>query len=133
MTQLPRTLVTQILQHAQSTPDLEVCGLIGAYAGNPTRAYPVRNAADTPECLFRMDAKEQIDALRHMRDSGEELFGIYHSHPHGPAHPSAIDLQEAGYPEALYLIVSLNTKGVLEMRGYRLRAGAAEEVALELR
>jgi proteasome lid subunit RPN8/RPN11 len=67
-----------------------------------------------------------------MREQGEELFGIYHSHPHSPAEPSDTDLRQAGYPEALYLIVSLNTKGVLEMRGFRLRDGQATPVHLEI-
>ena len=79
-----------------------------------------------------MDPKQQIDAQRKMRDQGEELFGIYHSHPHSPAEPSDTDLEEAGYPEALYIIVSLNTKGVLEMRGFRLRDGKAQQIQLEI-
>jgi hypothetical protein len=41
-------------------------------------------------------------------------------------------LQQAAYPDALYLIVSLDTKGVLELRGYRLRESAVESVELEL-
>jgi len=71
-------------------------------------------------------------ALRLMRERGEELFAIYHSHPSSPATPSIIDLEEAGYPEALYLIISLNTKGVLEVRGFRLNGHDAKEVPLEL-
>jgi proteasome lid subunit RPN8/RPN11 len=81
---------------------------------------------------YEMDPKQQIDALRHMRDNGEELFAIYHSHPDAPAQPSLVDLMQAAYPDAYYLIVSLNTQGVLEMRGFRVHASAAKEVALEL-
>ena len=67
-----------------------------------------------------MDPRDQIDALREMRERGESLFAIYHSHPDSPPAPSETDLKQAGYPEALYLIISLDTKGVLEMRGWRL-------------
>lgn len=129
---LPRTLVNQILHKAQMSPDIEVCGLIAAKNGRPTRFIPIANVARQPRRLFTMDPRQQIDAMRRMREQGEELFGIFHSHPHSPATPSATDLSEAGYPDALYLIVSLNTKGVLEMCGYRLVAGQAEEVALEI-
>ncbi len=79
-----------------------------------------------------MDPRDQIEAMRDMREHNEELFGIYHSHPHSPAEPSATDLEQAEYPEALYIIVSLNTKGVLEMRGFRLKEGKAKQVQLEI-
>lgn len=129
---LPRQLVNQILHQAQASPDLEVCGLITAKDGRPRRCIPVPNVSDQPQRLFAMDPKQQIDAQRRMREQGEELFGIYHSHPHSPAEPSDADLEQAGYPEALYIIVSLNTKGVLEMRGFRLKDGKAELVQLEI-
>lgn len=129
---LSRTLVNQIMHHAQTAPEDEVCGLIGAQASGATRIYPVANVADDTHHLFAMDPKGQIDAMRTMREAGETLFAIYHSHPHAPAAPSAIDLQQAAYPEALYLIISLDTKGVLEMRGYRLRERRVENVELEL-
>jgi len=41
-------------------------------------------------------------------------------------------LQQVGYPEALYIVVSLNTRGVLEMGGFRLREGKAVQVQLEI-
>ena len=129
---LPITLVNKILTHAQHSPEAEVCGLISAKGGVPDAIYPIANVADAPERLFAMEPAEQIEAMRQMRETGEELFAIYHSHPHAPAEPSARDLEEAAYPEALYLIVSLDTKGVLEMRGFRLREGAIEKVDLEV-
>jgi proteasome lid subunit RPN8/RPN11 len=129
---LPRQLVNQILHLAQSSPDIEVCGLISAKNGRPYRCLPIANISDQPQRLFSMDEKQQIQALRRMRVQGEQLFGIFHSHPHSPATPSSTDLDEAGYPNALYLIVSLNTRGVLEMRGYRLRDGQATDVLLEI-
>jgi len=128
---LPRTLVNVMLHHAQLSPASEVCGLIGARHGVPNRCYQVANVAGEPAHLFRMDPRGQIDAMRVMRERGENLFAIYHSHPDSPPVPSETDLKEAGYPDALYLIISLDTKGVLEMRGWRL-APQLEEVALEI-
>ncbi len=129
---LPREVVTRILDHAQRHPDEEVCGLVSARDGRPLRVYPVPNVASRRTERFEMDPGAQIAALRCMRGRGEELFAIYHSHPHGPARPSAIDLAEAAYPEALYLIVSLDTRGVLDLRGFRIRDGQARELHLEL-
>lgn len=67
-----------------------------------------------------------------MRNQGEELFAIYHSHPTAPAQPSSADLELAAYPDAVYLIISLNTKGILELRGFRIEHKIAREVAMAL-
>lgn len=131
---LPRPLVNQLLHLAQDAPDREVCGLIGARDGLPNQRHPVRNIADDPARHFLLDAGEQIAILRELRERGEELFAIFHSHPDAPAVPSAEDVDMAAYPQALHLIISLGTKGVLEMRGFRLDSGARrfEEVSLLL-
>lgn len=130
--ELPRPLVNDILTHAQQSPENEVCGFIAAKRQQPQRVYRIANVAEEPGRRFAMDPKAQIEAMRRIRENGEELFAIYHSHPHAPAAPSPTDLREAAYPEALYLIISLNTKGVLEMQGFRLRAHEVESVELNV-
>ncbi|BCX80559.1 [CysO sulfur-carrier protein]-S-L-cysteine hydrolase [Methylomarinovum caldicuralii] len=127
---LPRSLVTRLLHQAQSRPDYEVCGLIGARDGKPVNVYPVANVAADPGRHFEMDPAGQIRAMKTMRQRGETLFAIYHSHPHAPPFPSSEDLEAVSYPEALSLIISLNTKGVLEIRGFRLEGRQPEEVEL---
>ncbi len=127
---LPRTLINGMLTHAQHTPESEVCGLIAQTTEGDFQVYPVANVATEADHLFRMDPAAQIDAMRRMRESDEELFAIYHSHPHAPAEPSPRDLAEAAYPDALYLIISLTTRGVLELRGFRLRQGTVENIDL---
>jgi proteasome lid subunit RPN8/RPN11 len=129
---IPRQLVNQLLHHAQQNEGREICGFISGRDDKPVGVYPVINIAATPECRFTMDPADQINALRKMRESGEELFAIYHSHPASPASPSTIDVEEAGYPEALYLIISLDTKGVLEMRGYRIKEKKVTEIGLTI-
>lgn len=129
---LPRTLATQLLRMAQQSPQTEVCGLVGARDGHAVSIYPVSNVAHTPSSRYHMEPAAQIDAMRRMREKGEELFAIYHSHPTTQAIPSAADLAEASYPDALYLIISLNTEGVLVMRGFYLRTDNVRELHLEL-
>jgi hypothetical protein len=41
-------------------------------------------------------------------------------------------LELAAYPDALYLIISLDTKGILEMRGFYLHGHSSREVSLVL-
>ena len=107
------------MTQAQKQPAREVCGLIGRDPlRGDSRCYPVSNSADDPAHLFTLDAAEQIGAMRLMRERGEELFAIYHSHPSSAALPSPTDRRLAEYPGVMYLIISLGTTGVLEMRGF---------------
>lgn len=128
----PALLLEQILQQARAAPDLEVCGLIAGYGGQAVRCIAIRNVADEPRRCFRMDARQQIDAFRHMREQGEQLFGIYHSHPDGSSEPSHTDIVEAGYPEALQFIISLAGKNGPQVCAYRLRDGVAAQVQLDI-
>ncbi len=129
---LPRPLVNNILTQAQQSPENEICGLIGGQNHNAQHCYPIDNTAADQRCRYKMDPKEQINAMRQMRENNEELIAIYHSHPHAPAQPSVTDLNEAEYPEAAYLIVSLNTIGVLEMTAFCIKDKQAHEITLEL-
>jgi proteasome lid subunit RPN8/RPN11 len=127
---LPRDLVNRLLHQAQES-EQEICGLIGAVNGHPHRLYPIINVSEQPHTRYHMDPALQIAALRELRENGETLFAIYHSHPTSPAQPSQLDLLEWTYPEALCLIVSLNTRGVLELRGFRMLEGKhCEELEL---
>jgi proteasome lid subunit RPN8/RPN11 len=130
--QIPRKLTNELLHLAQISPDDEICGLIGGKNSQPTRCYPIKNVAAHPQQQFLLDAVQHIAAMKAMREQGEELFAIYHSHPKSPAIPSTVDLDLAAYEDALYLIISLNTKGVLEMRGFKIHQKTAEEVVLTL-
>lgn len=130
---ITRPLATLLLGLAQKSPQHEICGLIGASGIKPQTVYPVPNIAPDTAQGFEMDPQSQISAFKAMRAKGENLFAIYHSHPQSPPVPSASDLEDLGYPEALQLIISLDTKGVLEMRAYRNNAvGGAEEVQLSV-
>ena len=128
----PRRLVEQILGHVLTSPSREVCGLVGAIGDAPVSTYPVDNVSPQADCRFEMDPRQQIAAMRVMRDAGESLFAIYHSHPQGPPAPSAVDVSLAGYPDALSLIVSLADRDAPEVRGYSIRRGQIEEVSLQM-
>jgi len=126
---LPRPLVNQLLTEAQHHPEVEVCGLIGR-SSDGSHCYPVANIAEHPQTRFLLDPKQQIDADKQMRERGEALYAIYHSHPTSPPVPSASDQRLAEYPGVLYLIISPNATGVLEMRGFQLDAEHIVEVPL---
>jgi proteasome lid subunit RPN8/RPN11 len=129
---LPRPLVNKILAHAQHNPNVEVCGLIASDASDKKVYYAIDNVAENPGCRFLMDAPQQIKAMKQMRDRQQQLLAIVHSHPTSNAQPSALDIAENGYRDAFYIIISLNTKGVLEMRAYTQRQDKMQEVELIL-
>jgi proteasome lid subunit RPN8/RPN11 len=129
---IPRKITNQLLHLAQISPATEVCGLIGSQQGKPSNCYPINNIAEQPQQQFLLDPKQQIAAMTKMRERNEDLLAIYHSHPTSPAEPSQIDIDMASYPDALYFIISLNTKGVLELRGFKLGNNAAKEISLVL-
>jgi proteasome lid subunit RPN8/RPN11 len=130
--QLSRKLTNQLLHAAQLSPESEICGLIGSINGIASRCYPIENIASAPESRFQLNPKYQINAFATMRNNGEELFAIYHSHPTAPAIPSSTDIELAAYPEAVYLIISLNIKGVLEIRGFKIIEKSVTELMLSL-
>ncbi len=130
--QLSRKITTQLLHWAQCSPNQEICGLIGAQNNIAHSCYPIDNKAEHPESRFQLDEKQQITAFSSMREKNETLFAIYHSHPTAPAIPSETDIVLATYPEAIYLIISLNTKGVLEIRGFKINNKTVEDITLSL-
>lgn len=129
---LPRNLVQQMFHQAQASPETEICGLISTAPDGKLRGYPVANVSGDPAHLFDMDAQAQVSAMREIRERGEALFAIYHSHPHAPPEPSARDREQISYPDAYYLIVSLNIKGVLEMRAWKAVTAGMREVRLQI-
>jgi proteasome lid subunit RPN8/RPN11 len=129
---LPRPLINRILAHAQQNPTVEVCGLIGNDVSDHKDYYAIENVAQEPGCRFLMDAPQQIKAMKQMRERQQQLFAIVHSHPTTDAHPSALDIKENSYKDAFYIIISLNTRGVLEMRAYTPLQDSMREIELIL-
>lgn len=127
---IPRTLANKLLTLAQHAPENEICGLISTAKDNKHRLYPVDNIADDSACVFEMDPQQQVAAFKSMRENDETLFAIFHSHPHSDAIPSKKDINESAYTDALNIIISLNTTGVLDMRGYFYRGNSVEGVDL---
>lgn len=130
--QIPRKINNFVLHEALQSPEFEICGLVGSKNGMAISYYPIDNTANSPENRFFLDSKQQIAAMSTMRERGEDLFAIYHSHPHAPALPSATDIKLASYPDVPHLIISLNTKGILEMRGFKIDKNSTQEIMLSL-
>ena len=79
---------------------------------------------------YEMDPTQLIRVLRNLRNAGKDLAAIYHSHPHGLAEPSKKDIERAFYPEAAYLIVSLNELERPRAAAFRITGGEVIEIEL---
>lgn len=73
----------------------------------------------TPTTRYVIDPREQLKAFRSIDAAGEELLGIYHSHPVSEPIPSPTDRAEAHYLDALYVLVSLRSR-TPEVRAFRI-------------
>jgi proteasome lid subunit RPN8/RPN11 len=110
---LPIVLWQQIQTHLAAELPNEGVGLLGAtlhsdgdeVVAKATRFLPGRNLRASPS-RFDLDVRDLVAALDEIERVGEVLGAIVHSHPRGEPSPSATDLAEANYPEALMMIVS---------------------------
>jgi proteasome lid subunit RPN8/RPN11 len=88
-----------------------------------------------------MDAREMAMAQRDIRSKSLDLLGFYHSHTFSPARPSQTDITIAmefesyrtklNLPEALHLIVSLETADNPDIRAYRIQDSQATEISIQ--
>ena len=93
--ELTRELVGSILNEAaRAFPD-EACGLLLGRDGRIEQAVSAANVHPSPGTHFEIDPQALIDAHRAARHGGPEVIGYYHSHPTGPAEPSATDRARA--------------------------------------
>jgi len=106
---LLREHLDAMIAHAREVAPAECCGLIGGHATQTARTiYRLRNVTANPEHAYEAAPEELFTAQRQMRERGEELLAIYHSHPRAvDPSPSQTDVRLAYYPSATYLIVGL--------------------------
>ncbi len=139
---LPQTIVDEMLAHARESDPFECCGLLAGKNGRVLAHYPITNTiardqravqvfqeanvkqlgelseTTRAEVAYFMDPKELLAAFKDIRQRDLELSVIYHSHTHSPAYPSQTDIGLAYYPEAAYLIISLENKAKPDLRAF---------------
>ena len=98
----------QIFAYAREADPAECCGLIGGADCRVTSIYPLHNVAADPKVSYEAAPEDLFAAQRQMRDRGEVLVAIYHSHPRSAEpEPSETDVRLAYYPQAVYVIIGL--------------------------
>jgi proteasome lid subunit RPN8/RPN11 len=94
--------------------------MIGGTDGEATTVYRAENAEQSP-LRYSIASADQFRLMREIEAAGEELVAIYHSHTKSAAYPSQTDVNLAGWPEAVYLIVSLADPEAPDVKAYWLK------------
>lgn len=91
------------------------------------RGVRTPNAAATPRTAYEIPPERLHAVLTDVEAAGEDVLGFYHSHPDGPAEPSATDRATATWAGHLYLIV---VPGSETVRAWRWTGERFDEVAV---
>jgi proteasome lid subunit RPN8/RPN11 len=131
MITLTTVQLEKIFAHARQIAPAECCGLIsGSEEHKVKTTYPLNNVAPDSHTCYEAAPEDLFAAQRQMRERGEQLLGIYHSHPRSAEPvPSETDVRLAYYPNAVYFIVGLAAEPPV-MRAFRIseRDGRWEQV-----
>jgi proteasome lid subunit RPN8/RPN11 len=128
---LSRDIVDDLVAHAREDAPNECCGIIAAENGRAVRLFRATNAEASP-VRYSLDPREQYAITMEIEEHGWELGAIYHSHTRSPAYPSQTDVNLAFYPDALYVIVSVQDLDRPDVRAFRIVEGRIEPIELEI-
>jgi [CysO sulfur-carrier protein]-S-L-cysteine hydrolase len=118
---IAQSLIDEMVAHARADLPNECCGMVGGADGLASAVIPVVNSAASP-LRFEMDPQGQYDALKAIEDDGGEMLAIYHSHTKSAAYPSQTDVNQAvNWPDAIYVIVSLQDADAPDVKAYLLK------------
>jgi proteasome lid subunit RPN8/RPN11 len=126
---LPSSLLEEMIAQAEAQYPEEACGLISGRDGVADSLYPVENIHHSP-VAYEMEPLGQVRAMLAIEAGGLDLLAIYHSHPDGPARPSATDVALAYYPDSAYVIISLADRERPSVRAFMIQEGQVTEIAV---
>ncbi len=110
MIKLPIELYKKIEAAALNGRPEEICGLIGGLTDGGDKiikeVYQLENIDHSNE-HFSMNPKDQLAAVKDMREKGYMPLGNFHSHPESPSRPSEEDKRLAYDRTASYMIISV--------------------------
>ena len=122
-------ILKEMLLHARTEPEFECCGLLAGRDGVITAIFPAKNAlASSTE--YEIAPQELFRLFRTMREQGLTHLGQYHSHLSTDNIPSPKDIEQAGYPDQAYLIVSLRPDAPNPVRAFSIRDGLVREIEI---
>ena len=121
---LPPALKEQLEAMVRAGYPEETCGvLFGRQSADTVEVLDLRQARnlnrERANDRYQLDPADFLAADQSARERGQQIVGIWHSHPDHPARPSATD-RAGAWAGWSYLIVSVTPDGVTELRSWRL-------------
>lgn len=133
MIRLLKTDYEKIVAHAEKELPNEACGLIGGTINGDSKkikkVYLLTNIDHSNE-HFSLDPKEQLAAIKDMRQNGLVPLGNWHSHPESPPRPSDEDKRLAYDSKASYMILSLMDSQNPVLNSFKITGDTAEKEEL---
>lgn len=133
MIKLLKTDYEKIVAHAEKELPNEACGLIGGTINGDSKkikkVYLLTNIDHSNE-HFSLDPKEQLAAIKDMRQNGLVPLGNWHSHPESPSRPSDEDKRLAYDSKASYMILSLMDSQNPVLNSFNITGDTAEKEEL---
>lgn len=108
-----------MISHARSWAPNECCGILGGLEDRVGKHYPLTNIQQSP-VSYMIDPQEQFKVFKELRTQQTHLVAIYHSHPTSKAYPSPTDVRLAYYPEAAFIIISLQSPDHPVVKAFRI-------------
>ena len=125
---IPAAMRDEIVAHARAGLPNEACGIIAGHHDHAERFFAAESDEPSPY-YYRIESRDQIRIMNEIDDAGLDLIGIYHSHTSSPAYPSRTDAEQAFWPDAVYIIVSL-AEAEADIRGYKIADMDVTEVPI---
>ena len=122
-------ILDQMVAHARREPHIECCGLLAGRDGVITAIFPVMNALASATA-YEIAPRELFELFRTLRDRELTHLGQYHSHLSTENVPSPTDIEQVGYPDQPYFIVSSRPDAPKPVRAFSIRDGAVQELEI---
>jgi proteasome lid subunit RPN8/RPN11 len=123
-------LMSQMIAEARQHQPHEACGLLIGAGLTVQQVISIPNTDPRPEQGFILSPQALVTALYAAESAGQQVIGIYHSHPRSASFPSERDIQGAlQWPNVAQVIISLQG-GKAHVQVWQIKPGQVDRVDL---
>ena len=122
-------ILDEMLAHARREPHIECCGLLAGRDGVITTIFPATNSLSSAKA-YEIAPQELFDLFRTLREKELTHLGQYHSHLYTENFPSSSDIEQAGYPDQPYFIISPKLDAPSPVRAFSIRGSTFSQLVI---
>ncbi|MGB9710125.1 MAG: M67 family metallopeptidase [Thermodesulfovibrio sp.] len=126
---IKKEIFDEMISHCVASLPYEACGILAGKHDMVTKIYKIKNIENS-SVSYLMEPKEQLRAMKDIKNKGLEMVAIFHSHPSGSAYPSSKDIELSFY-DVYHVIVALEPD--FEVKCFKINDGKVyeEELVIE--